>query len=94
MLDIKRYYPSDVRLQAGATLVAFTEHSFGQLCLHKEIAPIIQELREELARLHEKAPTKMPVGLIEWVRMQRNDIPATGEEFANAIEVWLEDKMK
>jgi hypothetical protein len=32
--------------------------------------------------------------LIEWVRMQRNDIPTTGEEFANAIEVWLEDKMK
>jgi hypothetical protein len=41
-----------------------------------------------------KPAQEIPAELIAWVRMQRNDIPATGEEFANAIELWLEDKRK
>jgi hypothetical protein len=41
-----------------------------------------------------KPAQEIQAELLAWVRIQRNDIPATGEEFANAIELWLEDKSK
>jgi hypothetical protein len=53
-----------------------------------------QQMIEHILCGCEPKPAQIHAELIEWVRMQRNDIPATGEEFANAIELWLDDKMK
>jgi hypothetical protein len=57
-----------------------------------EVKVMIEKVRKFAPE--QKTAQEIPAELIAWVRIQRNDIPATGEEFANAIELWLEDKRK
>jgi hypothetical protein len=49
-----------------------------------------QQMVEHILCGGEPKPAQIHAELIAWVRMQRNDIPATGEEFAKAIELWLD----
>jgi hypothetical protein len=57
MSEIKRYFPSDVKLKSGDNQVVLTEHLAGQLCMYEDVAPIIQrnkELEAEITRLRER----------------------------------------
>jgi hypothetical protein len=86
MSEITRYFPSDVQLKSGDNQVVFTEHSNGQLCMYEDVAPIIQELQEELTLLREQEPAQeMPAELVKWAN---NDEPNL--EMDDSADVALE----
>jgi hypothetical protein len=66
MSEIKRYYPSDIKLKSGDNQVVLTEHPSGQICMYEDVEPTIQrnkelesenkELEAEIKRLREQEP--------------------------------------